>query len=63
LHRKFNISVAEVDYQDSWQEAVIACALISNDNGHTQRCLNDVKCWIEKSWPDVTILDDHLEIV
>jgi len=63
LHRKFNISVAEVDYQDSWQEAVIACALISNDNGHTQRCLNDVIRWIEKSWPDVTLLDDHLEIV
>jgi len=63
LHREFNISVAEVDYQDSWQEAVIACALISNDNGHTQRCLQDVIRWIEKSWPDVTLMDDRLEIV
>jgi uncharacterized protein YlxP (DUF503 family) len=63
LHREFNISVAEVDYQDSWQEAVIACALISNDNGHTQRSLQDVIRWINKSWPDVTLLDDHLEIV
>ena len=63
LHREFNISVAEVDYQDSWQEALIACALISNDNGHTQRCLRDVIRWIEKSWPDVTLLDDRLEIM
>jgi hypothetical protein len=63
LHRKFNISVAEVDYQDRWQEAVIACALISNDNGHTQRSLNEVIHWIEISWPDVTLLDDRLEII
>lgn len=63
LHRKFNISVAEIDYQDRWQEAVIACALISNDNGHTQRCLHEVIHWIEKSWPDVTLLDDRIEIM
>ncbi len=63
LHREFNISVAEVDYQDRWQEAVIACALISNDNGHTQRSLNEVIHWIEISWPDVTLLDDRLEII
>jgi hypothetical protein len=63
LHRKFNISVAEIDYQDRWQEAVIACALISNDNGHTQRSLNEVIHWIEISWPDVTLLDDRLEIM
>lgn len=63
LHREFNISVAEVDNQDRWQEAIIACALISNDNGHTQRSLRDVVRWIDRSWPDVTLLDDHLEIV
>ena len=63
LHREFNISVAEVDRQDQWQEAVIACALISNDNGHTQRSLQDVIRWIDRSWPDVTLLDDHLEIM
>ena len=63
LHREFNISVAEIDHQDRWQEAIIACALISNDHGHTQRSLQDVIRWIEKSWPDVTVLDQQLEIV
>jgi uncharacterized protein YlxP (DUF503 family) len=63
LHREFNISVAEVDSQDKWQEAIIACALVSNDNGHTQRSLQDVIRWINRSWPDVTLLDDRLEIV
>lgn len=63
LHREFNISVAEIDYQDRWQEALIACALISNDNGYTQRYLRKVIRWIEGSWPDVTLMDDQLEII
>ena len=63
LHREFNISVAELDRQDSWQEAVIACALISNDNGHTQRSLQQVVRWLEDTWPDVNLLNERLEIV
>jgi uncharacterized protein YlxP (DUF503 family) len=63
LHREFNISVAEIDHQDRWQEAIIACAFVSNDNGHTQRSLQDVIRWIETSWPDVTVLDQHLEMI
>lgn len=63
LHREFNISVAEIEYQDRWQEAVIACAFISNDNGHTQRSLQNIVHWIEKSWPDVTVLDHQMEMM
>ena len=63
LHREFNISVAEIDYQDRWQEAIIACTLVSNDNSHTQRYLRKIIRWIEHSWPDVTLIDDQLEII
>ena len=63
LHREFNISVAEIDLQDVWQSAVIACALVSNDNGHTQRALQQIIHWIETSWPDVTITGEKLEII
>ncbi len=63
LHREFNISVAEVDRQDAWQEAVIACALVSNDNGHTQRSLQAIVHWIEQNWPDVDLMNDQIEIL
>ena len=63
LHREFNISVAEIDLQDVWQSAVIACALVSNDNGHTQRALQQIIHWIDTSWPDVTITGEKLEII
>ncbi len=62
LHREFNVSAAEVDHQDAWQEAWIACALVSNDAAHTQRSLQRVVHWIETSWPDVEVENDTLEL-
>lgn len=63
LHREFNISVAEMDLQDSWQEAILACALVSNDRNHIQKSLQNISHWIETSWPDVTLLDQQIEII
>ena len=63
LHREFNISVAEIDLQDAWQEAIIACVLVSNQNSHTQRALQAVVDWIETYWPDVEVIEDQIEIV
>ena len=63
LHREFNISVAEVERMDMWQEAVIACALVSNDRDYTQRALQSVKDFLSAHWPDLEILDFHIEII
>jgi uncharacterized protein len=63
LHREFNISVAEMDLHDSWQEAVLVCAWVGNDSGHIQRSLQKVSRWIETHWPDMTLLDDRVEII
>jgi uncharacterized protein YlxP (DUF503 family) len=63
LHREFNISVAEIDHHDAWQSAVIACALISNNPRHTQRALKGVVDWVDNYWPDVTIMDDRIDII
>jgi uncharacterized protein YlxP (DUF503 family) len=63
LHREFNVSAAEIGAQDAWQQAVIACALVSNDVAHTQRALQQVVHWVENSWPDVDLIEDHLEMI
>lgn len=63
LHREFNISVAEIDHLDVWQTATIACALVSNDKGHTQRSLQRVIKWIEANWPDISVVGDQLELI
>jgi uncharacterized protein YlxP (DUF503 family) len=42
VQTKFNVSVAEVDHQDSWQTIVLAVAQVGNDRGHVDRCLREV---------------------
>lgn len=61
LHREFNVSTAEVGLQDIWDEAAIACALVSSDAAQTQRSLQTVLRWLEANWPDVSVVDDHIE--
>ncbi len=63
LHREFNISTAEMDRLDAWQESVLACALVSNNPAHTQRSLQSIAGWIETFWPDVSLVDEHVELI
>ncbi len=62
LHREFNVSVAEMDHLDAWQEALIACAMVSNDTTHSQRALQHVANWVDSYWPDVSLEDEVIEI-
>jgi len=63
LHKKFNVSVAEMDRQDMWQEAIIACALVNSDATQVQRSLQTVLKWVEGNWPDGDVIDERIEII
>lgn len=63
LHREFNISVAEMDLQDRWQEAIIACALVNNDRAQIQRSLQTVSKWVAANWPDGMVVEEKLEMI
>ena len=56
LGREFNISVAELDYQDRWGETLIGCTYLSNDGAHTQRTLQKIVTWIERNFPQFYII-------
>jgi uncharacterized protein len=62
LHREFNVSVAEMDLQDQWQEAVIVCALVGNERGHVQSALQNVAKWVEGNWTDGDVIEQKIEI-
>jgi len=62
LHKEFNVSAAEVDALDAWQETVIACALVSNDSGYTQKALQEVLDFTERTWPDSPVIDYKIEL-
>jgi uncharacterized protein YlxP (DUF503 family) len=63
LHKEFNLSVAEMDRQDKWREAVLACAMVGNDRIHLEQSLQAVARWVDDHWPDVEVFDDHLELL
>jgi len=63
LHREFNISVAEMDEQDRWSQAILGCALLNSDLAHVQRSLQIIPAWIEHNWPDLQVIDERTEIV
>ena len=43
LRNKFNVAVAEIDYQDLWQRALIAAVTVSGDHGRAERVLQAVE--------------------
>jgi uncharacterized protein len=43
LRHKFNVAVAEIDYQDLWQRAAVAAVTVSADRDYAARLLQAVE--------------------
>jgi uncharacterized protein YlxP (DUF503 family) len=43
LRNKFNVSVAEIDHQDTWQRATLAAVTVSGDHTHAETVLHSVE--------------------
>ena len=62
LHREFNVSVAEMDRQDNWDQAIIVCAMVGNDRVFLQSALQNVSKWVEGNWSDGDVWDMKIEL-
>jgi len=61
IHKEFNVSAAEVGLNDHWQEGLITCALVSNNNHFTHKVLQRVVEFIPEHFPDLEIIDFRIE--
>ena len=43
LRQRFNVAVAEIDYQDLWQRALVAAVTVSGDHTRAQQELDSVE--------------------
>ena len=43
LRNKFNVAVAEIDYQDLWQRGLVAAVTVSSDRVHAEKVLRSVE--------------------
>ena len=62
LHREFNVSVAEMGKQDTWDEAIIICGMVGNDSAFLQSALQTVAKWAEANWSHGDVWDTKIEL-
>jgi len=55
VRKKFNVSIAELDFQDKWQRSQIGIATIGNEYSHVESSLQKIFRYLDSS--------DNYEIV
>lgn len=63
LRSEYNVSVAEVDDQDSWRNAVIGVACISSDKAYAHGLLMKVVESVERWRLDAELVDYEIELI
>ena len=63
VQKQFNVSVAEVGYNDVWQSSAIAIATVTNSTRHANQVVDTVLKWIEQNFPDLEIIGERIEII
>ncbi len=63
LHREFNVSVAEVDFQDRWRDSMLCCATVNTENGHAVSSLQTIARWVDQNWPDAMLVEEKIEVL
>ena len=68
VRNQFNVSIAEVDHQDSWQLATLAVACVATDQRYTDQryaegLLQRTVDFVERCRGDLVLLDYAVEIL
>lgn len=63
LPRQFNVAVAEIDYHDQWQTAVICLVTVGNDRAYLHGLLERSVSWIEQNRFELTIESYSIEFL
>jgi len=63
LRRQFNVAVAEVEEQDSWQTVVLGLAVVSNEAGHAARQLDRIVEAIGRERLDAEVVDRYVDVL
>jgi uncharacterized protein YlxP (DUF503 family) len=62
LRRRFEIAVAEVDHQDSWQRATLGLACVSGSARHANEVISKAMDFIEDN-VDGYVIDIQIEML
>ena len=62
IQSRFNVSIAEVDLNDTWKTSVIGFACVTNDRKHANQVISSVVNFIDGD-SRVEIIDHNIEIM
>lgn len=62
IQNKFNVSIAEVDYNEKWQRSILGISIVANERRFIDRALSQVMNLVENN-NDVEIIDHSTEII
>ena len=62
VRQRFEVSVAEVNHQDTWQRATLAVAYVSGDSRHANAVVSKALDFIEAS-VDGDVIDVQIEVL
>ena len=64
VRNKFNVSIAEVEYQDLWQRAAVGISCVAESMGHCRKVLQEVeKVMAKTAIGGAEIVDRSIHIV
>jgi uncharacterized protein YlxP (DUF503 family) len=64
VRNKFNVSIAEVEYQDLWQRAAVGISCVAESVGHCRKVLQEVeKVMAKTAIGGAEIVDRRIHIV
>jgi hypothetical protein len=63
VRNEYNVSIAEVDAQDTWQTAVLGVACVSTSQRYAHGLLEAVVRFIEEQRPDVPLVSYAIEML
>ena len=63
IRKDFNVAVAEVDHQDSWQQATLGIVTVSTASDYVHGLLTGVVKMVERGHWAVEVLDYEIEII
>ncbi len=64
VQKRFNVAIAEVDFQDKWQRAAFGVSCVAESASHCRKVLNEVEKQIGRAALDGgELVDRHIEII
>ncbi|RJQ44763.1 MAG: DUF503 domain-containing protein [Anaerolineaceae bacterium] len=62
VHKKFNVSAAEIDLLESWDQSLLACVMVGNERRFLESSLMDIYNDTESHFLNIQFLESKIEI-